>query len=1087
MGTLLTPSPATAATSPSTTTVYGTFSRVVVDGDMSTPAGDHASRTVTEPVVTIDDTMVPMPAAAAVGLSPGTEVAVTVSAPAAVDTTAEVAAALETGQAKILEADPAPFAATLPPQRAGAHTLTVLPVYWTAPDSQTPATLRTAADATAAFWSEQTAGAITIPTIDVRDWTSIPNPATCDYSGIANAARAAHGVASPTSRDHVLIYFPKFTACGWAGLAYLSGGQMWINGYGSADAWEHEFGHNLGLGHANSAACKEGTTAVPLSTSCTVSSYDDYDVMGYARYRDGHNLNTALADVLGTLADPVPASSGTMVTLPAVTAITARRAVKVALSGSTLYLEYRPRTGRDASQPPSATGVQVRQVLTGSNESRMLIMDPATSNRMMTVGARWAVPGTSVTLTVEQIDAAGARIRVGNTYNDSTPPPAPAVPVVTAAGVAGGYASGSVTLRWPAVTDPESGIAEYRVLVDGQSKVVPATTPTLALGRLTGAVTVSVTAVNKAGLVGAASPGITVRGDNAPPTTPVFEAPTAGRSVGATTIVRWAAASDVDSGVAGYELLLDGRKVAVATAAATSADVTLPALTNGTHTLTLTAVDRVGNRSATAAVSINLARATLKAPTALKAAGDPAGSVVSWTAPPAPSVAGYDIFVDGVAKDTVAATPTSWRLANGPADGAHTVGVRARDPLGNVSPIVTVKAVLDSTAPGQPRVTAPLAGTVVKSNLARLSWTASTDAQSGISAYVIEVDHVEKARLAGSARTASVVVPDGTHHLTVAAVNGNGLRSVASDALGVTVTATPTAPAPPRITAPGARTSTNADSVTVTWTAVVDGGGLTGYEVLVDGQVAATVGATVTSAAVPLAAGTHTLAVRAVDPSGLASTSAIIPVTMDAASPTIGAVVTKLRTGSAAAGLPVTLTASATDASGVCALTATADGKTLGTAPAGTLTVTTTLPATTQNVLVTATDCAGNTATRTGPVSLASVEESAGTLTGTWTTASAAGYSGGAASSASTAGSALTWTFTGTHVAWIGSRTPTSGAAGVYLDGRKVATVDTRGTAGHRQVLWAGATNPGTHTVTVVVAGTSGRPAVLVDGFAAVS
>ena len=445
---LLAPSAAVAATGPHTVDVVGTYTRVVIDGA-------SGGGTVTQPIVTIADTTLPLPAAAAVGLRPDTEVTVSVSAPVGADTPAEVAEAVSDGAARILDADPAPVAAAVSAGNAGAHTLIVLPVYWTAPDAQTTTTLRTTAGQLASYWNTETAGAITVPTVDVRDWAPIANPGSCNYGAIATAARAAHGVAAPTGRTHVLVYFPNYSSCGWAGLASMPGRDIWINGYSYADAWEHEFGHNLGLGHANAATCTQSGVTVPLSSTCTTASYDDLDVMGYARYGDGYHLNTALADVLGTLSNPVVAATGVAVTLPAVTSINAARAVKVPLTGSTLYLEYRPRAGRDANLPAGWAGLQVHQLMTGANESRMLNMTPATANtRALQVGASWTVSGTTMTIKVEQIDASGLRVKVGNTFGDVTPPPAPAAAKVTATGVSGEYVAGPVKLTWPAVIDP---------------------------------------------------------------------------------------------------------------------------------------------------------------------------------------------------------------------------------------------------------------------------------------------------------------------------------------------------------------------------------------------------------------------------------------------------------------------------------------------------------------------------------------------------------------------------------------------------------------------------------------------------------
>src|SRR4051794_40064321 len=91
LGALVAATAATAVTGTHTTTVSGTFSRVVLDGDLANPAGTDAAATVTQPIVTIDDTMLLLPADAATGLHPDTEVVVTVMAPTGVDTPAELA------------------------------------------------------------------------------------------------------------------------------------------------------------------------------------------------------------------------------------------------------------------------------------------------------------------------------------------------------------------------------------------------------------------------------------------------------------------------------------------------------------------------------------------------------------------------------------------------------------------------------------------------------------------------------------------------------------------------------------------------------------------------------------------------------------------------------------------------------------------------------------------------------------------------------------------------------------------------------------------------------------------------------------
>jgi hypothetical protein len=78
----------------------------------------------------------------------------------------------------------------------------------------------------------------------------------------------------------------------------------------------------------------------------------------------------------------------------------------------------------------------------------------------------------------------------------------------------------------------------------------------------------------------------------------------------------------------------------------------------------------------------------------------------------------------------------------------------------------------------------------------------------------------------------------------------------------------------------------------------------------------------------------------------------------------------------------------------------------------------------------------------------------------------------------------MSWTFTGRSAALAASRTGVSGRVTVVVDGSPAGTIDLRSaTAQNRQAVWVrnwGAS--GTHTVKVVVQGTSGRPGAVLDG-----
>ena len=107
-------------------------------------------------------------------------------------------------------------------------------------------------------------------------------------------------------------------------------------------------------------------------------------------------------------------------------------------------------------------------------------------------------------------------------------------------------------------------------------------------------------------------------------------------------------------------------------------------------------------------------------------------------------------------------------------------------------------------------------------------------------------------------------------------------------------------------------------------------------------------------------------------------------------------------------------------------------------------------------------------------------------FTGTWKPQSVSSASGEAVAYSTASGTTAKLTFTGRSVAWVAPKSRTRGKAEVYLDGRKVATVDLfSATAQVRRVVYAAnALNPSVaHTLQIKALGTAGRPRVDVDAF----
>jgi len=147
-------------------------------------------------------------------------------------------------------------------------------------------------------------------------------------------------------------------------------------------------------------------------------------------------------------------------------------------------------------------------------------------------------------------------------------------------------------------------------------------------------------------------------------------------------------------------------------------------------------------------------------------------------------------------------------------------------------------------------------------------------------------------------------------------------------------------------------------------------------------------------------------------------------------------------------------------------------------------------PGKTYQYRVRAKDAAGNVSDwaygRKFVVSAFQETNSAITYAGTWTQQTATNAYSGALKYAVDAGSTATFTFTGREVAWLAAKAPDRGRAEVWLDGVKVADVDLyRSSAQWRRMVFAaGSLDPSTtHTLTIKVSGTAGRPRVDVDAF----
>ncbi len=361
---------------------------------------------------------------------------------------------------------------------AGAvHTTLVVLVDWTTPDAVTTAGARSLMDTQVAPWfSSASRGLTTFAPAAVTPWLAIAAPSGCDFSTIENEARQAattNGFPA-SSYDHVIIYFPSLGACGWAGLGYLGGPTVWLNGYMHAGVIDHELGHNLGLNHANTFTC----AGAQLVSSCTPNEYGDpYDTMGVGSWYGAPAYDAMWEDQLGWLPGGAQAvTATTTVVLNGYETGTFPVAAKVTPTVSSgdddLWLEYRRAVGVDAGILSSATNgvlVHTRQHVSGfsSGQSVLLGLGPngqAGGDYPLPAGQSWTSP-QGITLSVTSLTATQATVAI--TY----PATQPNLP--TAVTATPGITSASLTWTAPS-TVLNGAVTSYTVSAYANGALSPA-------------------------------------------------------------------------------------------------------------------------------------------------------------------------------------------------------------------------------------------------------------------------------------------------------------------------------------------------------------------------------------------------------------------------------------------------------------------------------------------------------------------------------------------------------------------------------------------------------------------------------------
>jgi hypothetical protein len=340
--------------------------------------------------------------------------------------------------------------------------------------------------------------------VTVTPWlsSSSATPANCDFTTIGTRAESAATAASfnPANYNYVVYVFPRISACGWAGLAYIGyPHKSWINGTNAVQVYSHELGHNFGLLHAASVSCG----APIVGSGCASAEYGDpFDTMGNQR---AMHFNAAQKDILGWFSPNAvkvhTTGTSTYVLTPMELAGGTTYAVNVPASTYRQYwIEYRQPIGFDSplsAFPNLGAIVHIAEpfesICSGcADDTELLDMTPLTStftDAALLAGNTYtdASNGFSVNVVSATATALTVSVSMPGTVTPSTTtvvsspnPSSVGANVTFTATVAGTTPGGTV-----AFTDNGStiaGCAAVALAGSGNSRTAACTTNSLAAG-----------------------------------------------------------------------------------------------------------------------------------------------------------------------------------------------------------------------------------------------------------------------------------------------------------------------------------------------------------------------------------------------------------------------------------------------------------------------------------------------------------------------------------------------------------------------------------------------------------------------------
>ncbi len=582
----------------------------------------------------------------------------------------------------------------------------------------------------------------------------------------------------------------------------------------------------------------DGAAFVPCTASTTFTGLSE----------GLHALRVVAVDLAGNV-DPTPATASWTVDLTAPTTPT----VSVPANGSATNNTRPPVTG--TAEANSTVTVFIDGVAVGTTT--------ATAGGTFSFTPSTALSEGSHTVRVTATDAAANVSPSSNTNSFTVDTTAPSAPVVSAP--ANG---GRTNETQPAITGTAEAGSAVTVFIDGASVgTTTATaggtfsfTPPAALSQ--GSHTVRVTARDSAGNTSPTSNTNTFTVDTTPPAAPLVSAPANGSS---TTNAQPAITGSAEANST-VTVFVDGVAVGstTATAGGTYSFTPTTALTEGSHTVRVTATDVAGNTSPTS--NTNTFTVDLTAPSAPVASAPADGSSTNNAQPAITGTAEANstvtVFIDGVSVGTTTATASgtfSFTLPTALAEGSHTLAVTATDAAGNTSPSSNTNTfTVDLTAPAAPVVSAPANGSTIATRTPALTGTA--EANSAVTVFLdgVSVGTTTASATGGWTFTPTGSLADGSHTVRATAADAAGNVSATSNTNTFTVLGGP--PETTLVSGPSGTVSTT----TATFVVASEPGAT--FECNLDG--AGFVACPASSSFMNLGDGPHTVEIRSVNAAG---------------------------------------------------------------------------------------------------------------------------------------------------------------------------------------------------------------------------